>query len=263
MDYKNTITQPEKIIPEHLQHNARRWNKHHMAGKQKAHLKELGVGYGIKEPKLDIPNIICEFCGKKFKKSKSMTNHRRWHNLPQYEEFQKTRKKKASIFFKDFIKSQEFKEKQKEGYKNKDWRSFKEKQKEGYEKYVNSGKNCGWKLNKEQREKISKANKGRIKSKKWLKNIGKSLKKTWAEQGHPNVGRKASEETRIRMSKSRKLAIKEGRVFTKESRKNMSKAQKGRKHSEETKKKMRENHRSKRGFPPPTLGKKLKKGEST
>ena len=30
----------------------------------------------------------CEVCSKEFDKTKSMTNHRRWHTLPQFLEFQ-------------------------------------------------------------------------------------------------------------------------------------------------------------------------------
>jgi len=31
----------------------------------------------------------CEICKRDFKNAKSLTNHRRWHDLPQYKEFQK------------------------------------------------------------------------------------------------------------------------------------------------------------------------------
>ena len=34
--------------------------------------------------------IKCDFCIKEFKNKKSMTNHRRWHDLPVYKEFQKS-----------------------------------------------------------------------------------------------------------------------------------------------------------------------------
>ena len=39
---------------------------------------------------------ICDICGKEFEKKRSMTNHRRWHNLPEYIEFQDKCKKHIS-----------------------------------------------------------------------------------------------------------------------------------------------------------------------
>lgn len=32
----------------------------------------------------------CDICNKEFEKSKQLSNHRRWHNLPEYEQFQKS-----------------------------------------------------------------------------------------------------------------------------------------------------------------------------
>lgn len=32
--------------------------------------------------------IECDICDKEFPSKKSMTNHRRWHDLPEYKEFQ-------------------------------------------------------------------------------------------------------------------------------------------------------------------------------
>lgn len=34
-------------------------------------------------------SYYCDICNKEFKNRKSMTNHRRWHNLPEYKDFQK------------------------------------------------------------------------------------------------------------------------------------------------------------------------------
>lgn len=39
----------------------------------------------------------CDICGKKFRNRKSMTNHRRWHDLPQYKESQSKHRKNISI----------------------------------------------------------------------------------------------------------------------------------------------------------------------
>ena len=36
--------------------------------------------------------IKCNICGEKFGNSKSMTNHRRWHKIPRYKEFQDSQK---------------------------------------------------------------------------------------------------------------------------------------------------------------------------
>jgi hypothetical protein len=41
--------------------------------------------------------IVCDVCGKEFPSKKSMTNHRRWHNLPQYKDFQHGYLKKFDI----------------------------------------------------------------------------------------------------------------------------------------------------------------------
>ena len=109
MNIEDTITKPKKIIPEHLQHNAKEWNKHHMAGKERTHLDTHGIGYEIKEPKIELPLIYCEHCGKNFKNKKSMTNHRRWHKLPQYEDYQKKFSKDVSISLNKFWKTPEAK----------------------------------------------------------------------------------------------------------------------------------------------------------
>jgi len=38
----------------------------------------------------------CNVCGKTFSNIKSMTNHRRWHDLPQYRKFQEIYKRRIS-----------------------------------------------------------------------------------------------------------------------------------------------------------------------
>lgn len=45
-------------------------------------------------------NFVCEVCGKTFEKKASMTNHRRWHNLPKYKEFQKNFKENTPSLYK-------------------------------------------------------------------------------------------------------------------------------------------------------------------
>lgn len=42
--------------------------------------------------------IICPICHLSFNNIKSMTNHRRWHDLPQYKKFQNSFSQKVSIF---------------------------------------------------------------------------------------------------------------------------------------------------------------------
>ena len=39
---------------------------------------------------------ICNICNKKFNTAISMTNHRRWHNLPEYKKFQTNFKNKTN-----------------------------------------------------------------------------------------------------------------------------------------------------------------------
>ena len=56
----NTITQPEKIIPEHLRHNGKGWNRYHMAGKSRRILKLVGVGHGIVDS-IDLSHINNKF----------------------------------------------------------------------------------------------------------------------------------------------------------------------------------------------------------
>ena len=49
------ITKPEKIIPTHLQHNAREWNRHHSAGNSYPYnVKIYGIGNMNQEPQLNI-----------------------------------------------------------------------------------------------------------------------------------------------------------------------------------------------------------------
>ena len=38
----------------------------------------------------------CKYCNKRFKNKKSLSNHVRWHNLPQYEKFKKIYRNKIS-----------------------------------------------------------------------------------------------------------------------------------------------------------------------
>ncbi len=40
----------------------------------------------------------CPICLKEFENAKSLSNHKRWHDLPQFKEFQKSYKEKASQF---------------------------------------------------------------------------------------------------------------------------------------------------------------------
>jgi len=39
-------------------------------------------------------NLICNICGKKFDSKKGLISHRRWHDLPEYKEYQENYKKK-------------------------------------------------------------------------------------------------------------------------------------------------------------------------
>ena len=41
--------------------------------------------------------IKCDICGKDFKNNTSLSNHRRWHNLPEYKEYQEKFRKTRSI----------------------------------------------------------------------------------------------------------------------------------------------------------------------
>lgn len=44
--------------------------------------------------------IICDICNKEFESKRSLANHKRWHDLPKYKDFQEKRRKKVSIFTK-------------------------------------------------------------------------------------------------------------------------------------------------------------------
>lgn len=39
----------------------------------------------------------CPICGKEFEKKKSMTNHKRWHDLPEYKAYQEKERKRERI----------------------------------------------------------------------------------------------------------------------------------------------------------------------
>lgn len=41
--------------------------------------------------------IYCDHCERGFNNKKSLSNHKRWHDLPQYQEFQKQFKDKTKI----------------------------------------------------------------------------------------------------------------------------------------------------------------------
>ena len=47
--------------------------------------------------------ISCEFCGREFDNKKSYTNHRRWHDFPEYKEYQKNVKKELKRVLKGKI----------------------------------------------------------------------------------------------------------------------------------------------------------------
>lgn len=89
---------------------------------------------------------------------------------------------------------------------------------------------CGFIHSEEARKKISEANKGKIFSKETLKKISEA-----------NTGKKRSQETLKKLSEAHK-----GKIFLKETLKKLSEANKGnqyakgRKHSEEARKKMSE-----------------------
>ena len=44
--------------------------------------------------------IQCDICEKKFNSRKSMTNHRRWHDLPEYKDYQRKFKKSRQLAMK-------------------------------------------------------------------------------------------------------------------------------------------------------------------
>ena len=76
----------------------------------------------------------CSYCAKEFERKKSLTNHRRWHNLPQYNKFQKK--------FREYMSNFQMGNKYNLGYEMKE----ETKKKIGAK---NSGENHGlWKGNK-------------------------------------------------------------------------------------------------------------------
>jgi hypothetical protein len=67
--------------------------------------------------------IACNICGKEFPSKKSMTNHRRWHNLPQYKDFQQEHKERFSKKWKGVKKPKQQVQKMiknRRSYKNED-----------------------------------------------------------------------------------------------------------------------------------------------
>lgn len=55
--------------------------------------------------------IKCDICGQSFEKKKSFTNHRRWHSIPKYKEFQENHKKLMSKVHSGKILSRETRDK--------------------------------------------------------------------------------------------------------------------------------------------------------
>lgn len=51
--------------------------------------------------------IECNVCGKEFPSKKSMTNHRRWHDLPEYKQFQDKQREVISNMWKGVAKPKE------------------------------------------------------------------------------------------------------------------------------------------------------------
>ena len=49
---------------------------------------------GISESKYN--NTICDICGEEFENTHALSSHRRWHDLPEYKDFQETYKEKLS-----------------------------------------------------------------------------------------------------------------------------------------------------------------------
>ena len=102
--------------------------------------------------------------------------------------------------------------------------------------------NKGHIVTKETREKISKNNKGKCLSEKSRKQISETLKQKYKDGSivAPNTNKHFSEETRKKLSEAHK-----GKTLSEEHRKKLSIAGKGRHPSEETRKKLSENLKGK------------------
>ena len=61
----------------------------------------------------------CDICEKKFESKKSLSNHRRWHDLPEYKDFQENVKKKISRTLKGKKHTLEHRRKNSEAKKDK------------------------------------------------------------------------------------------------------------------------------------------------
>ena len=96
----------------------------------------------------------------------------------------------------------------------------------------------GWHHSEEARRKNSEAHKGKVPSEETRKKLSESLKghKSWSK------GKKHTEETKKKISKANKgrVSPNKGNKYNNGTKKKISEARKGKKHSEETKQKMKE-----------------------
>jgi len=134
-------------------------------------------------------SIKCDICGSEFHSKRSLVNHRRWHDLPEYEEFKKKYHKSMS--------------KAKTGSKNPNWKGGISENKysdtvcdicgKDFENTHALSSHRRWhnlpefkSFQELYKEKLSKANKGRIFSEETLKKMSESRKGKLTGADNPN-----------------------------------------------------------------------------
>jgi len=112
----------------------------------------------------------------------------------------------------------------------------------GYNNAIGGNSNSGYHHSEETRRKISKANKGQKQTPEQKKLLFEGLAKWVEENGPPHKGKKHTKESKQKMSESHKgySAWNKGLIdcFSEETRQKMANAKRGKKASEETKRKM-------------------------
>ncbi|MEK6885007.1 MAG: hypothetical protein AABY22_35575, partial [Nanoarchaeota archaeon] len=140
--------------------------------------------------------LKCNFCDKEFDKLSSMTNHRRWHDLPQYKEFQNVYRRKISVKGKLRKSSLETRKKISETRKSRI--------KEGKFVVWNKGKphlygNLNPSKRIDVRIKISNKLKGRKFSNIWRQNISKTRIRLYKEGKLENLRKLISDRSKMQV----------------------------------------------------------------
>ena len=123
-------------------------------------------------------SINCDICGIKFDTKRAMYAHRRWHNLPEYKEFQKKYREDVSKALKGSKMPEETKDKISKSKKGK---PLSKKHRKGISEGLR-----GHKVSNETRKKISNSKKGKRFSEEHVISLRKAQKGKRQGSKNPN-----------------------------------------------------------------------------